>query len=100
MSEGRVWSVHFSYNGACSLRGPSAQQVGLTAPVEAAQGAVPNSSGTELPKLKAPPLACDCHHTTSTIRLASSLLKRWEPLATQQSPITAYFGVGSARPEA
>ncbi len=27
-----------------------------------AQIAVPNSSGTELPRLKAPPLACDCHH--------------------------------------
>jgi len=27
-----------------------------------AQVAVPNSTGTELPKLKAPPLACDCHH--------------------------------------
>ena len=27
-----------------------------------AQIAVPNSTGTELPKLKAPPLACDCHH--------------------------------------
>jgi len=27
-----------------------------------AQIEVPNSSGTELPKLKAPPLACDCHH--------------------------------------
>jgi D-galactarolactone isomerase len=26
------------------------------------QIAVPNSSGTEPPKLKAPPLACDCHH--------------------------------------
>jgi predicted TIM-barrel fold metal-dependent hydrolase len=26
------------------------------------QVAVPNSTGTELPKLKAPPLACDCHH--------------------------------------
>jgi predicted TIM-barrel fold metal-dependent hydrolase len=23
---------------------------------------VPNSVGTELPKLKAPPGACDCHH--------------------------------------
>jgi D-galactarolactone isomerase len=32
-------------------------------PCEAlAQIAVPNSSGTERPKLKAPPLACDCHH--------------------------------------
>ena len=27
-----------------------------------AQVAVPNSTGTELPKLKAPALACDCHH--------------------------------------
>jgi predicted TIM-barrel fold metal-dependent hydrolase len=27
-----------------------------------AQMAVPNSGGTELPKLKAPALACDCHH--------------------------------------
>src|SRR4029077_8519802 len=26
------------------------------------QIAVPNSAGTERPKLKAPPLACDCHH--------------------------------------
>ena len=26
------------------------------------QGVVPNSSGTEAPKLKAPPLAGDCHH--------------------------------------
>jgi len=32
-------------------------------PFEAlAQIAVPNSSGTERPRLKAPPLACDCHH--------------------------------------
>jgi len=28
----------------------------------AAQGAVPNSSGTEKPNLKAPANACDCHH--------------------------------------
>src|SRR5438105_804148 len=28
----------------------------------AAQGAVPNSSGTEKPSLKAPANACDCHH--------------------------------------
>ncbi len=27
-----------------------------------AQEAVPNSTGTELPKLKAPAIACDCHH--------------------------------------
>jgi D-galactarolactone isomerase len=30
--------------------------------VSHAQVAVPNSTGTELPKLKALPLACDCHH--------------------------------------
>jgi len=30
--------------------------------VSRVQVAVPNSTGTELPKLKAPPLACDCHH--------------------------------------
>jgi len=30
--------------------------------VSHAQVAVPNSTGTEMPKLKAPPLACDCHH--------------------------------------
>src|SRR5271169_3856816 len=30
--------------------------------VSHAQVAVPNSTGTEAPKLKAPPLACDCHH--------------------------------------
>jgi D-galactarolactone isomerase len=34
----------------------------LDARVSHAQVAVPNSSGTELPKLKAPALACDCHH--------------------------------------
>src|SRR5579863_7012510 len=31
-------------------------------PMSHAQVAVPNSTGTELAKLKAPPLACDCHH--------------------------------------
>jgi D-galactarolactone isomerase len=34
----------------------------LKARVSQAQVAVPNSTGTELPKLKAPALACDCHH--------------------------------------
>src|SRR5450755_2437870 len=34
----------------------------LHARVADAQVAVPNSVGTELPKLKAPPGACDCHH--------------------------------------
>jgi D-galactarolactone isomerase len=31
-------------------------------PSEAPAQAVPNSSGTERPKLKAPTQACDCHH--------------------------------------
>jgi D-galactarolactone isomerase len=31
-------------------------------PLAGAEEAFPNSSGSELPKLKAPPLACDCHH--------------------------------------
>ena len=31
-------------------------------PPDQAPVVVPNSSGTELPKLKAPPFACDCHH--------------------------------------
>jgi len=35
---------------------------GLLPSESQAQIAVPNSSGTELPKLKAPALACDCHH--------------------------------------
>ena len=33
-----------------------------------AQEAVPHSSGTELPKLKAPPHACDCHHHIYDLR--------------------------------
>ena len=44
-----------------SLAGLSAAGL-LDAWVSHAQVAVPNSSGTELPKLKAPALACDCHH--------------------------------------
>src|ERR1700690_34466 len=33
----------------------------VSAPLSAAQEAVPNTSGTAHPKLKAPPLSCDCH---------------------------------------
>jgi D-galactarolactone isomerase len=48
------------------LQGASLAAFGATglfdARVSHAQVAVPNSTGTELPKLKAPPLACDCHH--------------------------------------
>lgn len=46
-----------------------------------AQIAVPNSSGSELPKLKAPPLACDCHHHIyDTARFPA--VQRPEPHAT------------------
>jgi D-galactarolactone isomerase len=45
------------------LHGISFAALGAVAKLDAqAQVAVPNSSGTELPKLKAPALACDCHH--------------------------------------
>lgn len=46
-----------------------------------AQIAVPNSSGTERPRLKAPPLACDCHHHIyDTARFPA--VQRPEPDAT------------------
>jgi D-galactarolactone isomerase len=48
------------------LRGTSLAVLSLTGLFDGreshAQAAVPNSSGTELPNLKAPALACDCHH--------------------------------------
>ena len=45
------------------LQGISFAALSAVAKLDAlAQVAVPNSSGTELPKLKAPALACDCHH--------------------------------------
>lgn len=45
-----------------------------------AQIAVPNSSGTERPKLKAPPLACDCHHHIYDTRFTA--VQRPEPSAS------------------
>jgi len=48
------------------LQGASLAALGASEIVDAlpslAQDAVPNSTGTERPKLKAPALACDCHH--------------------------------------
>ena len=45
------------------LQGVSFTALGAVAKLDAqAQVAVPNSSGTEFPKLKAPALSCDCHH--------------------------------------
>jgi predicted TIM-barrel fold metal-dependent hydrolase len=46
----------------------------VSAPSRTAQEAVPNTSGIELPKLKAPPLACDCHqHIYDPARFPPSL---------------------------
>jgi predicted TIM-barrel fold metal-dependent hydrolase len=48
------------------LKGASLAALGASAIVDAlpglAQDVVPNTGGTERPKLKAPKLACDCHH--------------------------------------
>ena len=45
------------------LRGVSSAALSAVVKLDSrAQGKVPNSSGTELPKLKVPALACDCHH--------------------------------------
>jgi D-galactarolactone isomerase len=45
------------------LQGVSLAALGAAVNLDAeAQVTVPNSRGTELPKLKAPALACDCHH--------------------------------------
>src|SRR5215469_10663999 len=55
-------------DNTCIGRRPFIQGAGiaaltaLRASAADAQVAVPNSLGTELPKLKAPPGACDCHH--------------------------------------
>ena len=59
MSENKIERRTF-LQGA-SLAALSAAEL-LDARVSYAQVAVPNSSGTDLPKLKAPALACDCHH--------------------------------------
>ena len=45
------------------LQGLSFAALGAVTKLDAQpQVSVPNSSGTELPRLKAPALACDCHH--------------------------------------
>jgi predicted TIM-barrel fold metal-dependent hydrolase len=45
-----------------SITGAAAAAAGLSRPREAAAQQVPWSTGTELPHLKAPPNATDCHH--------------------------------------
>ena len=59
--------------------------------LNAAQEAVPNTSGTERPKLKAPPLATDCHqhiYDPRTFRprcLVRSRTRRWRITACSRS---------------
>ena len=59
MNEGKIGRRTFIQG--TSLAALSAAGL-LDTPIGQAQVAVPNSAGTELPKLKAPALACDCHH--------------------------------------
>jgi D-galactarolactone isomerase len=59
MSEGRIGRRMFLQGAGLAVLGAA-----RIVPAHASQapGPVPNSSGTEAPKLKAPPHACDCHH--------------------------------------
>jgi D-galactarolactone isomerase len=58
MSEGRIGRRTFLKGAGLATLGSASI---LPAPFADAEEAFPNSSGTERPKLKAPPLACDCH---------------------------------------
>ena len=59
MSEGRIGRRVFLQGTGLAIL--SAARI-VPAPPSQAQGAVPNSSGTEPAKLRAPAHACDCHH--------------------------------------
>ncbi len=58
MAESRVARRTFLKVTASAL----AAGIGVGERRAGAQTAVPNSSGTNLPRLKAPSNACDCHH--------------------------------------
>ena len=64
--------------GAAALAAAGALRV---APLHAQQ-AVPNSAGTELPKLKVPANACDCHMHASDPRFAPPRPARTQPNGT------------------
>ena len=61
MSEHRIGRRAFIKGAGAGLAGLGAAGIIPGEFLEAAQQATPNSAGTELPKLKAPPHACDCH---------------------------------------
>jgi D-galactarolactone isomerase len=54
-----------------------------------AQVAVPNSTGIELPKLKAPALACDCHHHIYDTARFPAPSPGAEPNARSRIPVAA-----------
>ena len=59
-----------------------------------AQQAVPNSSGTEQPRIKAPANAADCHIHIYDARFPPSPIATLRP-QTRASRITGSFSVGS-----
>jgi len=61
MSENTIGRRAFIKGAGAGLAGLGAAGIVPGEFLEAAQQATPNSAGTELPKLKAPPHACDCH---------------------------------------
>ena len=58
MSEGKIGRRAFIQGAGLAALGAAGI---LSADAGQVAGAVPNSVGTEVPKLKAPPLTCDCH---------------------------------------
>ncbi|MGD0909964.1 MAG: amidohydrolase family protein [Candidatus Acidiferrales bacterium] len=58
MSESKIGRRAFIQGAGLAALGAAAI---LSADAAQVPGAVPNSAGTEVPKLKAPPLSCDCH---------------------------------------
>jgi hypothetical protein len=76
------------------LQGVSLAALGAAVNLDAeAQVKVPNSRGTELPKLKAPALACDCHHHIyDTARFPPH-----QPFPMRVLRSTACFSVASVR---
>jgi D-galactarolactone isomerase len=65
MSEGKIGRRTFLQGAGLAALG--AAEILHLQPSQA-QDAVPNSSGTEAPKLKAPAHACDCHHHIYDLR--------------------------------
>ena len=62
MADGRIGRRDFIAGAGLAALGMAGAVGIVPAGLASAEEAFPNTSGTELPKLKAPPLACDCHH--------------------------------------